>query len=1122
MDEDIQEVKIVFDAVAEGPADTKAVLDGQLGDAIRQIVWEPGDEVGMNVNGPYQYVAKFTNIETEVSNHASFEGPDYRWSTVYAFYPYSEDIFLNYNYEMVFALPSEQQYYPGSFAHGSMPMVARGRYGETLQFKALCGALALNLVGEGAVKSVTFMAYDESGAPVYLAGRYSVGMNYESVPEINSDPEVDYSNMSTSLTLNCGDGVTLDPSAPTPFYFVVPVGTYSSFRVVIAMTDGRMMFKEGKNPLTIKRANVTKTGSLPFVEVETVDLSLTGRSNCYQISDAGIYSFDATVMGNGEFGLLDNVDFHTKNPTISPVTAEVLWQDRAGVIGSVSCDGERISFLASGTKGNALIAAKDENGNILWSWHIWATDQPEDQIYVNDRGSFTMQDRNLGAIRAERGTGEEWRESIGTFYQWGRKDPFALNRYTTYYEPGYDTKSVIENPTVYVHSNRGWTTEWNKDLWNQYQKTIYDPCPVGYRVPPMAVWNGFSKSGDSTEWYNMNVSGAFDLGWNFIYDGSNTSWYPVTGRLSYEGWYEDWVDRGRLWTSHMASDAEPAWLDFTNSGISLNNWDGEIHHGYAVRCMKDEGHVDTSYPTVKITGVIDVTSESAVVVANVTNQGVSEITERGVIWGLSEDITLENADNAVYDPGKGEYTMTIDGLSHSTRYYVKAYAINERGVSYSKPKSLVTPYEGNAVNLSRNSTANCYIVPVAYSDYVFDASVKGNSTESVGAIASAEVLWETRNTTYALEVGSVIESVELEGNNVKFRLPFDCKPGNALIAVKDANGTILWSWHIWVVDFDPFRSGQVYIGGSMLMDRNLGALTVVPRNDGIDYSAYGLFYQGGRKDPFMIPDRGTIVPSDAITAVSQNLTSIEQTIPNPTVVYDNSYWGDDQTLWGEFKTKYDPCPAGWRVADKTVWDGITSDNIQEIGSYYTVIPEPYSTPKAYYPQAGRADGTQYSDYFHDYGWFWTSSYRDVLRLDYNLYLDRLDVDYRTSVRCMKDADFSAKTGIASNVKGTSFDVSGTVTVNDNTAIETVGFIYRENHSHMTDLKFFGDDVLSVETGMSNGRFSKTISGLKPDTQYEIRAYAKGGYNVRYGDIIYVKTISSGTGEGFDDDGSYDW
>jgi hypothetical protein len=290
--------------------------------------------------------------------------------------------------------------------------------------------------------------------------------------------------------------------------------------------------------------------------------------------------------------------------------------------------------------------------------------------------------------------------------------------------------------------------------------------------------------------------------------------------------------------------------------------------------------------------------------------------------------------------------------------------------------------------------------------------VKGNSDESVGAIASAEVLWETRNTSFAIEVGDVIETVSLDGNNVRFRLPFDPVPGNALIAVKDAMGTILWSWHIWVVDFDPEQTQCKYISGAIMMDRNLGALSVRPADNSYDYGAYGLFYQWGRKDPFAGPGEygngwthGYTAPSDAIIYDYYDLAvdNIEHTIKNPNVVYDDARWNNATDLWGFKKTKYDPCPVGWKIPNNDVWYGLevrNSDNGRSL-----LIDEPYSTPATYIPKAGKTEGNAHIDGLESNAYIWLSNYAEFMNLrEYSIFSDSWGgVDYLMSVRCMKDA-----------------------------------------------------------------------------------------------------------------------
>ena len=119
-------------------------------------------------------------------------------------------------------------------------------------------------------------------------------------------------------------------------------------------------------------------------------LDNAGSANCYIVSDAGKYSFSA-VKGNGK----------------KPV--EVLWEtfgtDTApqpgDLIAEVSYDEAKnavcFATAAEFSKGNALIGAKDARGKILWSWHIWMTDKPEDQVYLNAR---SREPRQIPKIRS--------------------------------------------------------------------------------------------------------------------------------------------------------------------------------------------------------------------------------------------------------------------------------------------------------------------------------------------------------------------------------------------------------------------------------------------------------------------------------------------------------------------------------------------------------------------------------------------------------------------------------------------------------------------------------------------------------------------------------------------------
>ena len=109
----------------------------------------------------------------------------------------------------------------------------------------------------------------------------------------------------------------------------------------------------------------------------------------------------------------------------------------------------------------------------------------------------------------------------------------------------------------------------------------------------------------------------------------------------------------------------------------------------------------------------------------------------------------------------------------------------------------------------------------------------------------------------------------------------------------------------------------------VVMDRNLGALS----NEVNSVDAFGLFYQWGRKDPYLgsANAAGTAFAvstrSLRVAIVDASMQTIDYTVANPHVfLFGNSRkdWiaEKNNTLWtNSTKTKYDPCPPGWRIPD---------------------------------------------------------------------------------------------------------------------------------------------------------------------------------------------------------------
>ncbi len=135
-------------------------------------------------------------------------------------------------------------------------------------------------------------------------------------------------------------------------------------------------------------------------------------------------------------------------------SVSLYWEDSPGLIKNVSLVGTRenakilVEVDRAKGEGNAVIAYK-VNGTVYWSWHVWVTDEPQENSYAREHGTINYKDRdvngnvlplkfmdrNLGAISANF-LGNQWNKSAGLMYQHGRKDPFPkfINKDISYYE----------------------------------------------------------------------------------------------------------------------------------------------------------------------------------------------------------------------------------------------------------------------------------------------------------------------------------------------------------------------------------------------------------------------------------------------------------------------------------------------------------------------------------------------------------------------------------------------------------------------------------------------------------------------------------------------------------------
>ena len=191
-----------------------------------------------------------------------------------------------------------------------------------------------------------------------------------------------------------------------------------------------------------------------------INLCENGTANCYIVNAPGKYYFTANVKGNGYTGEIvsnryDAAQYHTfvngtadvaqTSVDLAPASAEVLWFQAwcpSEKVYVTTCpikpesvmlfENGDVEFETEGEElipGNVVIAAKDEEGNIIWSWHIWIANGYDAEASKVAMGvnNLVMMDRNIGAnIGSEEGVSNGWiaGTAVGMTYQHGRKDPF--------------------------------------------------------------------------------------------------------------------------------------------------------------------------------------------------------------------------------------------------------------------------------------------------------------------------------------------------------------------------------------------------------------------------------------------------------------------------------------------------------------------------------------------------------------------------------------------------------------------------------------------------------------------------------------------------------------------------
>ena len=607
LQKDVPEVKLFTAVIEEGASEpTKTSLD-----ATGRVLWKQGDQVsifaGNSLNQQYQVSdeshGKMTASLNQLSAPGFVSSVDIDHNV--AFYPYASSASLEKSGSSYvisgITLPALQYYAEGSFGNGAFPMVAvtSSTADMNLKFKNVLGGLKLQLKGAASIASISLTG--KTGE--ILCGAAEVTVSNGNLPSVSLTDAA-----AKTVTLNCGAGVQLNTESATSFIIALPPMTMSGgFTVLVTDTQGGQMEIQTTKSQTIPRSNLLRMPEVTYEgtpeEPSAVDLGSSATANCYIVSEAGRYKFK-TVKGNSS----------TSVGTISSV--EVLWESygtsttpsKGSIIKTVSYSSNYITFETPSTlkNGNAVIAAKSAKGTIIWSWHIWVCSgyNPTSSAQTYYHGAGKMMDRNLGATSATPGSVG----ALGLFYQWGRKDPFLGSSSISSNEKAASTLNwpaavtsdsntgkityAVSHPTTFIKrnpNNNDWHysggSDCNDTRW-QSSKTIYDPCPPGWKVPYDAWWKAIgSQNLPNFEYPFDEKKKGMDLTGKF--GSASTIWYPAAGRLDYNSGNLLSVGSVGQWWSTNTYSPEAAILQIHYLGLVHTNGDAYRAEGESVRCLKE-------------------------------------------------------------------------------------------------------------------------------------------------------------------------------------------------------------------------------------------------------------------------------------------------------------------------------------------------------------------------------------------------------------------------------------------------------------------------------------------------------------------------------------------------------
>ncbi len=580
-------------------------------DQYNNVLWSEGDQIvafmkttlGTKYQIKEQYVGStsggFSKVTSADSGDDLESGQEIDHNVVV--YPYSDQIWcMKYDnstpanaYKLNLVLPQVQTYAENSFADDAFPMIAVSSDNK-LTFRNICGGVKLQFKGVDRIKSIKL----EGLGNEKISGKSSVvGYVNGSAPTITMA-----SDASSSITLDCGDGVQLSPDSPVTFIISVPpVEFKSGMKITVTDADGL------SRTLTNTSANTVKRSSLLNFPVITYT-----QEGVFEIPEGTLTSYEIPAEGGTiEIPVVTNQEYEVIIPDeaagwISVAQTKVLREDaiRLDVSENATSEGRLAEVRIVVAEGDVLstITVKQDPGIILPDYI--------DEYGINRGKGIEVN----GIIWAPVNCGYHKDDyKYGKLYQWGRKygqgydgklydaDYNYVGEYSDKYLPELVAGPVSlaigqskdnENNFYYnVPHPYDWCTPQDDKLWNSGteenpKKTEYDPCPEGWRVPTYAELESLSQNYSSWTTNENNQSGYWFSGASPYTETVPQVFFPAAG-------YRDRIEGQTYWRGYRGFYWSSGSTYYTNAiGRAFDSGEVIIYYYYradgcSVRCVQE-------------------------------------------------------------------------------------------------------------------------------------------------------------------------------------------------------------------------------------------------------------------------------------------------------------------------------------------------------------------------------------------------------------------------------------------------------------------------------------------------------------------------------------------------------